>query len=267
MLNPEDFRRQLDQALQEELKRREDKKNQIAEERRAAETIALSEARLREKEKELEKKGEQNKEFLENSAVLEIVKQAQIVQRLEGLRQKVAPKQKIKKFGPEKGEVGYSLVCGAGLRRVRVGESSTYNSGSYQRHVGVTGEGWTTSDQFGLRIVRSVFGLKINHEGQVLIFSRECARARGYEKEINPLLWERRYKYEYGWDQDESYRLNYMIYGRLPQCNAPLPRYGVTKKTEIEVPVEINIASEEGVQQFTQALTDFYVGLKTGQGK
>lgn len=99
MLKPEEFSQQLEKALAGKQK---------------AEQEAAAAKTLRRQQQEVERQERTSKEELEerqrNQAVLELDAQLPIRQYLETLRDKIAPEQEVKKWGPNKGGIAYTFV-------------------------------------------------------------------------------------------------------------------------------------------------------------
>lgn len=213
MLNPEDFRRRLNEALVGRQK--------AVQEEVAAEEAHQQKAVARVQEEENKLQGEKE---ARNQMVTELDVQLPIQQYLETLRDQIAPKQEVHAWRAKDGKMPYALVYSTKIRKVLV----EYKSGSAPGPRGCPG----TADirKFGLRVARDVLGVVLNWDGQLLIQNERIVNNSYYENDIYPLYWGC-FSWERAWDKSFS------------------------------------ITSPGGLQQFAQALTEFYVGPREGQGK
>ncbi|MFH0942714.1 MAG: hypothetical protein V1810_00925 [Candidatus Beckwithbacteria bacterium] len=178
------------------------------------------------------------KDKKKNEEVFQLASQFPIKQYLEVLRDKVAPMRQVRSYGPKNGKIAYALTYKARVQLEATGKSHTKIE-RVERWV--SGRGFSTIMKFneereianvGPRMVRDVLGVVFDDSGLLQLTQQQCAKAPAFEKSINPLTW---------------------------------GRHGGRK--EIRKFNTISITSPEGLQQFAQALVDFYVGLKAGQGK
>lgn len=215
MLNPEDFRRQLSEVLAAKQK---------------AEAEAAATERLRQQQGTAQAREERTQaratEKQRNQAVLELDSQLPIGEYLEVLKNKIAPLEYVRKFGPKKGKIGYSFIYGGGVRSLGTfSETSIAGDRCGNTHA------YTVKESV-IRIARDVVGLTLNYLGTIRIAKRTCIigltsirNKNGYvlhPNSINPSNW-----------------------------NVDFSNFDVT--------------SPEGLQKFAQGLTDFYVGFKSGK--
>lgn len=239
MLSPEDFRQQLEEKVA--AKRQADQTATVAEKLRQQQeervefwkrakqlTWAQIVKQLKEDFKELKREKEN-----ENQEVLELDSRLPIRQYLEVLRDKIAPWQQVKRYGPEEGKIAYGLVYKTKLRSVwledhteeymvevtslspKVGYETTSKEKRYRR----------VSNK-GLRKVRDVFGVVFNNSGFLKFAEQQCAKAPDFEKSTSPLKWKR--------------------------LQGPINSYTNSG---------IDVLGSSGMRDFAGALTNFYVHL------
>lgn len=240
MLKPEDFHNQLDEALA-------DRQKVIQE--------AVGEKRLNRQERvvrlqqQLDQQTSEDaaKEKERNQAILELDSQLPIRQFLEILRDKIAPKkylggfigpkQPLQKFGPKNGGIAYGLVYKDAWESVVVGHHTVIGQSHNVGH-GAYADAFEVNEYATTR-VRYVLGVALTTwSGPVMspeedrkrmkICTNKVSKYAGYN-DMNPLSW--------------------------PQNNT------------IQDIFDVFVKQHEAAQQLAQALTEFYVGLKTGQTK
>jgi len=219
MLNPEDFRRQLNQSL--------------ARKRQDDQATATKESGRKQRAKKTENQLKTSREIEErqkNQVVLRLDSQLPIREYLNVLKNKIVPLEYIRRFGPNKGDLAYGFIYGGGIRKIVISSQTSSVSG---RH-GINSHTHTVTESV-TRMARDVVGVILNHEGFIDFVRAECVVDLSPIKNHNGGLI-------------------------CPNSINPLRWSGKSFAT-------VNINSEGGLQRFTQTLTDFYVGLKTGQGK
>ena len=280
MLNKEDFRRQLDDALA--VKQRADQETAAAETLRQQQAVAdLQEKAARQTTEKATEEGRRNQ------AVLELDAQLPIQQYLKALRDQLAPKQRVNKFGPENGVIAFSIEYNKKLRYEIINETNHY----------------------GYRQTKDILGIVLDGGGDLFIWNKRYVKNVNNSESIdttNPILWQPFFNEEVEhtalgriklvqmerdlvrmqreednkkWLKDPT-RENRPYWRPMPEVSVidyitadPLGKETYIRKTGItrgdlrEVVKIGGINSPEGLLQFTQALTEFYVGLKTGQGK
>lgn len=174
-----------------------------------------------------------------NQEVFQLDSQLPVRQYLEVLRDKIMPMRQIKRYGPKDGKIAYGLVYGVRAQFEPTGKSHTKKE---RIETVISGRGFSSTVMMnkekevanvGLRMVHNVLGVVLDNSGFLKLSKQRCAKAPGFEKSKNPLKW-----------------------------RAGRGEVGVGKLNFV-----ISMTSPDGFQQFEQALTDFYVGLKAGEGK
>jgi hypothetical protein len=280
MLNPEDFRRQLEEAL-------------AAKQRADQETAAAQ--TLRQQQAAVDLQGKATRQATEsvvevgrrNQAVLELDAQLPIQQYLKALRDQLAPKQRVNKFGPENGVIAFSIEYNKKLRYEIINETNHH----------------------GYRQTKDILGIVLDGGGVLFIWNKRYVKNANNSESIdttNPILWQpffdekvehtalgriklvqmeralvriQREEDEKKWLKNPT-RENRPFWRPMPEVNVSdyiaadpsgeetyIRKTGITRGDLREVVKIGGINSPEGLQQFAQALTEFYVGLKTGQGK
>ncbi len=266
MLNPEDFRRQLEEGLNK--KRRADR--QEAKEEKGQAKIQKQIARQEEKQAKQEEKER-------NRLVVELDRQLPIGQALETLRNKIAPLEHVRRFGPKGGKIAYVLPY-----RVKHYEITRKTSGSSSNLGGAQWIGQSTIvDESGI-------------EWQLLVAKLASYKSPGEvgrwtSTPIND-KWAIPGPYEYYADASlgsRSIHVNSLL--RWPLTLNPFSKLGPDLGTDNLSSFRFfrpgpdldpdnlspsyfskyfNLDREGEAQRFTQeftaVLTDFYVGLKTG---
>lgn len=242
MLNPEAFRRQLNQVDQELAEKRQaDQRGWDV--RKAKQQQDAEETQERVSQQQLEA-GEEERQ--KNQAVLEMDSQLPIKAHLEILREKIAPEQKIQRWGPVNGEVAYSLVYEKKKRIIQVAQPAHGLTARARVLSGIVGPDGTT-----LKDTVDVFGLCLNDQGRVLIRNRRCAESPYFEKGINPLTWQPQFDYEMREQFPHKNVINDQLGARL------------AKEEISHLMGEFDVNSGEGPQQIAQILTTFYKEVKT----
>lgn len=213
MLNPEDFRRHLSRAL---AKKDQSNKRKAAEagvvKKAAAETLETDDKKVAEIDLRLPIKG-----------ILSV------------FREEVGIAEPIKKWGPENGQISYSLVYQSGVDQGRPSRGR--------------GDSGTSTIRW-----HKTIGVVFNSDAELEIrlyapYQVEHSMKRLQESDYNPSLWEKYLYDNLHKNGDTSIGEMFWLYNKLPL--GPL----------------FDVSSKKGVQQFALALTNFYVGLKAGQGK
>lgn len=213
MLNPEDFRRHLSHAL---ARKNQSNKGRVAEaevgKKAAAETLET-----------------------DNKKVAEIDLRLPIKGILSVFREEAGIAEPIKKWGPENGQISYSLVYQSGV-----------NQGRPSRGRGDSG----TSTTWWHKAIGVVFNSDAELEIRLYTpYQVEHSMKKLQESDYNPGLWEN-YLYEnLHKNGDTSIGDMFWLYSKLQ--HGPL----------------FDVSSKKGAQQFALTLANFYVGLKMGQGK
>ena len=213
MSTPEDFRRHLSRVLA--------RKNQSIG-GKAVEAEAVKEAAA---------------ETLEtnNKKVAEIDLRLPIKGILSVFREEAGIAEPIKEWGPENGQISYSLIYQSGITQGR--------SSRGRGDPGAMAVRWCNT-----------IGIVFNSLAELEIRLYTPNRVGGsmkplQENDFNPFLWEN-YLYEnLHKNGDTSSGNMFWLYSKIP--------YGPL----------FNVGSKKGVQQFALTLANFYVGLKIGQGK
>ena len=206
----------------------------------------------------------QTQEDCINQVVIELDSKLPTRQYLEVLRDRIAPKQKINQWGPKNGRLGYSLIYGVKTRIIRIKESYTEYVGGYSSKGG-SFQGYPKTHYIERpRVIRDVFSVVLNSKGVAHIWDRQVANSDYYEYEsrINPLDWGD-FDYEITHRQYPNYGLDALAAERVTGRR-------LSREPEIWKERDKNsflINTEPGLQELAEALTNFYVGLKTGQGK
>jgi hypothetical protein len=216
-----------------------------------------------------------------------------IPQYLEILRNRIAPKEEIKQWGSTNDIYAYSLIYRKGLKLIKVGSHGTgrYEGGS--SGLGGTYPGHEVIKvEKGLRFVHSVLGVALKPEGGLVVLRKEdCANSPYYQKSTNPLNWGIQFDAPSvgynppSWEQMlwEKWRYEDDLPGdwrpkevreaekrqrRLDDMGVEkrnMERYRKMHPQKEYLPVGgFKVDTQEGLQQFAQALADFYVSLKTG---
>ena len=204
------------------------------------ETEAARIEKSRQKQEKEEKKQEQGAaketERQNNQTVLTLDSQLPIREYLEVLKNKIVPLEYVRKNGPKNGRMAYSFIYSSGLKIISKPESEGMTGGFRNYY-------YKQGHRFGLRVDREILVVEINYKKILSI--GVVTRSIGVETNTglngaSPL--------EYSFPEIKTEGIN------------PLDREPNYKNS-------FNVNSEEGVQKFAQALTEFYVGLKTGRGK
>lgn len=242
MPTPEEFSYLLDEALVG--RRRADREATEAERsrleregREKKENQVRQSQTAEEGERRMREEGQQIVEFAEGT---------QIRTKLGIIRDKISPKQEIITWGPENRNIAFSLsyrkrwsIIPVSFHRVLI-HPGTSNKG------GGTSPVYGTETDSGLRLVENVLAIRIDNQRTVGIFKKVCANSDSnhYEKDRNPLYWD---------------------YGRKIVSRDGLGYY--VKEQSSDVLLRADLDSDVVMGQITQTLIDFYVGVKTGQGK
>ncbi len=277
MLTPEDFRQKLEElpaverrmTIWEKLAARKAQRLQEREEKKTKE--------LREQEKALIRKKEIEQR---NQHTFELASQFPVKEYLEILRDKIAPKQKVNEFGPMEGLIAYSLIYGKGFKTITVGYRGT---GEYEGGSSGLGGSHTPRRQIMLPIEEAqrvfyVLGVVLKPEKGMAVL-RDEKRAN-----INPLRWGINFEspqymsFSNNWSYFWQHR-----YDDLPGDTRPKEVREAERQQKQQEDWEVErrhreqrdllqesytpdggfrVNTPEGVQQFAQALTDFYVRVR-----
>ena len=234
MSNVENFRRQLNEAL-------------LGKQKAEAEAIVAARLRQQQETAQARESARQQQIAAEtaekqiNQAVLKLDLQLSIKEYLEALRDQIAPKQKINKWGPDDGKIAYALVYQVKLRKV---ETSFHIEFSGEPGLGHGGSRDPVLD-YGWRRIKSVIGIQLNKYGDVSVEKNQCTNFSSfYDSDLNPFSWKE--YFNVSWSDNGNY-------------------FRTIRSRKDSILGKYNITSPDGLQQFTQALTDFYVGLKSGK--
>lgn len=243
MLTPEDFRRRLNTSI-------ENKKKTDQEKLRAEKAAALerqtreNEDQWRQRDKTLAR---QKEEKQKNQYTLEFASQFPIKEYLKIIKDEIAPKQKIQEWGPDNGEIAYSLAYNKRWSLIDVSSHKIMISPGTSNKGGGSPSVWGSRTETSFRLVEKILAARINNDGTAGLFHEICANSDFYEKDRNPLNW---------------------AYGHQRQYTEGFGYYA-KKRTVWEwnkgVLLKVNINSSEGAAQFIQKLADFYVSLKSGR--
>jgi len=248
MLNPEDFRRQLDEALAD--KQKADQREKVVCEAKQRQDTEEVQERVRQQQLETEVAERQK-----NQTVVELDSQLPIRQYLWVLKDLIAPNQPLMKWGPSQGIIAYTLVYKEEEKETPVDTYRTIDRQAQARNPRqdphVILEAWEP------RTVRNILGVALNNFSEVKLCIRACAKNSKFNPESeNPFDWLEEkdgrisrfgFDYGYGVGRDRT---------GLPLTKKMLG-WAIKDK-------DFLLSSIEGSKQFMQALTEFYVGLKTG---
>lgn len=220
MLNPEDFRHQLEKIEQGIVEQRKLAKNALKKEE---ETAQLNQQRERERARE-QKRVAIAEEAKKNQVVLELESRLPIKQYLGALRDQTARGRKIKTWGPEGGQIVHGFIYRE--------KTETRNNG-YREVYRPAHDGNPHGGRFDKVAITKNVGVCFLLGAIIDCSKRLEIVTMSKEKEL------------FGW----------------------LPIKLQDWHNSIHIAHIGSIDSIEGGQQFTQALTDFYVEVKTGQIK
>jgi len=182
-----------------------------------------------------------------NKKVAEIDLRLPIKGILSVFREEAGIEEPIKKWGPANGQIAYSLI---------------YESGNSP---GSTGSGGRGEVVFPPSRWHEVMGVILNHKAELEIRIKTFSKRKSFmqidvepifpEEEFNPLCWR-------GFLGEEAY-----LYQNLHKNGYTSKGDMFSFYSKLQYGPLFDVSSKKGVQQFALTLTNFYVGLKTGQGK
>lgn len=225
MLNPEDFSRQLDEALvakqvvdQEEVAVA---RLQAIARRQEASAQAVAKAT-----KEAEKEGQRNQ------AVLDLDAQLPIQQYLEILKDKIEPKERVERWGPEAGVIAYAFSYGLRIKKIIDSPEGYSKLMSASDRAGHTSY-WRNHylEESHLELQKRVFGITLNEPSGKINIYHEVIGHKIPDKIITPFVLNPFSRRSCGWDQ------------KTPMA-------------------KVYLSSQEAPQQFVQSLINFYAGAR-----
>ena len=210
-----------------------------------------------------------------NRVVVELNSRLPIKKYLETLRKRTDPAEELKQWGPEEGKIAYSLTYNRQKnKKIHVANKKELKEKWVTHKMRHQGGGRTDSFEYDVRReesfiqttpiyrrvnVSSVLFVILDERGSVSVGRKNLLEAPTTLESIRGLLGNSLDRIE-GRTKKPSSGLyltdQYVGYARSPDPTS-----------WNQQPTIDNINDPEGMSQFIQALTDFYVGIKTGQIK
>jgi len=246
MSRPEDFSKRLTQSVNEskeaKLQRRQKEKQQKKEAQEARRLAGIAGRQYqKERKEELKQK---------NEKVLGLNEQLGLQQYMKALETNLGLKRKLRTWGPENGIIGHSLVYRKALRFLEVGtQTITIPS----RRIGPRDFSSAHKVEWPvnwLRRTKDVLGVVLDHEGWGRIYNQTCAKGSNYHpNSTNPLTWLIQKGHQVGPLKPLNPVSSWNLYHDSMDP-------GTTEANSF------NLNNQEGLDQFTQHLTDFFLGVK-----
>lgn len=184
-----------------------------------------------------------------NQRVLELNQQLGLRHYMESLETNLGLRRRLRTWGPENGIIAHSLVYRKALRYLEVG-TQTYTvpmrrgSGRdvYSAHKAEGPIAW-------FRRTKDVLGVVLDHEGWARVYNQTCAKGSDYHpNSTDPLTWLIQKKHQVGPLKPHDPISWKPYYDSMDQ--------GTTEANSF------NLNTQEGLNQFTQHLTDFFLSVK-----
>ncbi len=188
-------------------------------------------------EAEQARRGERNTERERNRLVVGADKQLPIGEYLGVLKNKIVPLEYVRRSGPKNGEIAHYFIYSSSFdiinEKIMGGGNDSFRVNNF----------YYMGDRFGFKVDRKVLTAVIDYKKQLTVGTM----ARSIEVDI----------------RQEGNVLN-----GLPRlCVNKIEGINPLKTGRPDDMGVFNLNFSEGLQRFAQVLTDFYVGLKTGQIK